>query len=54
LEWREVGIVAAGSLLFGIFFTLIALIPFASLIASSLVSAIGCGSVVLHLLNKRK
>jgi len=54
LEWREVVIVAAGSLLFGIFFTLIALIPFASLIASSLVSAIGCGSVVLYLLNNRK
>lgn len=54
LEWHEVGIVAAGSLLLSIFFTLLALIPFASLIASSLISAIGCGSVFLHLLKKRK
>lgn len=53
LDWGEGAVTAVGSVLFGIFFTLIALIPFASLIASSIISAFGNGAVLLLLIRRK-
>lgn len=54
LDFGNIGIVITGSLFFGIIFTLMAFIPVLSFIASGIISSVGVGSIILHLLANKK
>ena len=47
IDWREEASVSIGAILFGIVFTILALIPFAGFLTSIFISAFGTGGVLL-------
>jgi cytoskeletal protein CcmA (bactofilin family) len=54
LEPGHIGIVAMGSIFFGIIFTIMAFIPIISIIFSWVISSAGIGSIILSLISSKK